>query len=80
MEKVIFELTKGQAVTLQTHLEALHGHIQGELEACEILAKETKEDGTLAYPNMPGNVEYWKEKEKKISELIEVVESAIIGG
>ncbi len=80
MEKVTFELTKGQAVTLQIHLEALHGHIQGELEACEILAKETKEDGTLRYPNMPGNVEHWIEQEKKISELIEVVDSAILGG
>lgn len=80
MEKVTFELTKGQAVTLQINLAALHGHIQGELEACKTLSKETKEDGTLRYPNMPGNVEHWIEQEKKISELIEIVDSAILGG
>lgn len=79
-EKVVLELTEEQADALDLYLLMTTNYRKNEYEACESLAKERNEDGTLKFPNMPNNANFWKEQNETIEKIQEILQRARIGG
>lgn len=79
-EKVILELTEEQADALDFYLLVTTNYRKGEYEACERLAKKRNEDGTLEFPNMPSNADFWKKQNETIEKIQEILLEARIGG
>lgn len=78
--KVILELTKEQADALDVYLLMTTNYRKDEYEACESLAKERNEDGTLKFPNMPNNANFWKKQNETIEKIQEILQKGRIGG
>ena len=78
--KVILELTKEQADALDFYLLITTKYRKNEYEVCESLAKERNKDGTLKFPNMPSNADFYKKQNKTIEKIQEILQRARMGG
>ena len=79
MEKVILELTSEQLDSLHFFLLITEKYRKDEQEACESLSKRKKADGTLEFPKMKSNAEFWEKKNENIDEIIKIVEKKKFG-
>ena len=69
-------LTHEQATKLTCYLLMTTNYRKDEREACESLAEERKEDGTLEFPNAPGNAQFWRETETTVAEILKIIDDA----
>lgn len=79
-KKVTLELTEEQIDTLNIYLLMTTNYRKGEQEACEHLAKERNEDGTIKFPNMQSDAVFWKKQNEEIEKISKILQKARIGG
>ena len=75
MKKVI-TLTHEQAVNLTSYILMTTNFRKGERESWEKLAAETGEDGKPAFPNAPGNAEFWANEERLLDDIRKIIDDA----
>ena len=59
---ITLELSRSEAVKLETFLLVTTKFREGEMEAYKKLADEVDEEGNLLFPHAKGNIEYWAEQ------------------
>lgn len=69
-------LTEEQVIYLDMYILMTAGMRERELAACERLSKETNDDGTLRYPKMSGNAEWWRKTHELIEQIHEILMSS----
>lgn len=69
-------LTEEQVIYLDMYILMTTGMRERELAACERLAKETNEDGTLKYPKMPANAKWWRKTHELMEQIHEILMSS----
>ena len=70
---VTIALTEEQVSFLDMYILMTTNYREREIAACERLAKETNEDGTLKYPKMPGNAEWWRKTHELMEQIHQVL-------
>ena len=68
MEKTII-LTEDERSALSMFLLLSTGYREEEEATCKRLGAETQEDGTLLYPNLKANGEWWEETNAIIKKI-----------
>lgn len=66
-------LTAEQISTLKMVLLLTTRHRKNEEDACKRLGTELNEAGTLKYPNMKLNGEWWEQTNAIIEEIVELI-------
>ncbi len=69
-------LTNDQAIRLEMFLLMTESYRKREVDACERLSKEIKEDGTPQYPAMASNASWWKETDISMGEIKKIIQDA----
>ncbi|MBQ6840436.1 MAG: hypothetical protein IJO45_07055 [Oscillospiraceae bacterium] len=77
MKKTI-TLTHEQANDLVCYILMTTNYRKGEREAWESLAREKMSDGTLKFPNAPGNAQFWQEMDTKLDEIRNIIDNATL--
>ena len=62
-------LTNGEWSELTTYLLLSKNHREGEAKAWAELAEEREEDGSVKYPNVASNAQFWKETNEALEEI-----------
>ena len=62
-------LTNGEWSKLTTYLLWSKNHREGEAKAWAELAEEREEDGSVKYPNVASNAQFWKETNEALEEI-----------
>lgn len=65
----ILNLTDDQASKLKMYLLMTTSYRNGEETACKELGTELNADGSLVYPNLKANGEWWEQTNKAIDEI-----------
>lgn len=66
-------LTADQASKLEMVLRMTTRYRKEEEAACKALGEEKNADGTLRYPNIRSNGEWWEEANKAIEEILTII-------
>ena len=72
----IIALTDRQAARLSSYIQTSKCYRQGELESCESLSLEIKDDGTLRFPKMAANAAWWRETDSIMSEILMITKAS----
>ena len=69
-------LTHEQAVKLTSYILMTTNYRKGEREAWASLSAEKAPDGTLRYPNAPGNYKFWEEMERDLEAIRKIIDDS----
>lgn len=75
MKKTV-TMTHEQWITLTSYLLMTTNYRKSEREAWETLATEMESDGTLSFPNAPGNARFWAETEQELETIRKIIDDA----
>ena len=70
-------LTADQALTLEMVLRLTTKYRMEEEAACKRIGEEENDDGTLEYPNIRSNGEWWEAANKTIKDVITILVGAV---
>lgn len=69
-KKSSLTLTNGEWCRLEMYLLMSTNYRQGEYDACVSLSERLEPDGSLTFPNMPSNANFWKEMNEFIDDML----------
>ena len=70
------QLTDDQMSLMNFYILMTTKYREDEIKACSELAQEKKEDGSIKYPSMKSNAEWWENTNRELNYISTVISQA----